>query len=268
MRIAAIRQIHSRDNPDYREWLQLARGRTAGPSGRVLLEGEHLCRAWLDAERRPLEMVIGEHALALAWVRTLWEQCADCRRTVLEDALAAALSSVAHGPAVFFLVDVPESPMPRAITQGCVLLDRVQDPGNLGGLLRTAAAAGLRRAFLTTGCAHAWSPKVLRGAQGAHMALAIHERVDVADFVRRLRIPLAVTALDASRMLFDQDLRLPCAWAFGNEGAGVAPTLLESASLRVRIPQSNAVESLNVAAAAAICLFEQWRQQQHVRNPA
>ncbi|MGB3423896.1 MAG: RNA methyltransferase [Castellaniella sp.] len=256
-----VRHIASRDNPDYRAWLRLAQGRPGRHDTRVILEGEHLCRAWLEHKGVPQTLVVGESALSLDWVGPIWQDCVRSRRIVLQDNLAAVLSQVEHGPAVFFIVDPPAPQPPARITAGCLWLDRVQDPGNLGTLLRTAAAAGLKQAYLSNGCASAWSPKVLRSGQGAHFALDIHERVDLSVLTRQTDIPLAATTLERAEILYIKDLRQPCVWLFGNEGQGVADDLLELASWRVHIPQSAAVESLNVAAAAAICLFEQRRQQ-------
>jgi TrmH family RNA methyltransferase len=257
----ATREIHSRDNPDYRAWLRLAQGRAARCDGRVLLEGEHLCRAWLEAHGAPATLIVGAAVRPLGWVQALWRACAASARIVLQDSLATGLSQVREGPAVFFVVEPPVAELPARIDQGCLWLDRVQDPGNLGTLLRTAAAAGLKQAFLSAGCASAWSPKVLRSGQGAHFALQIHEHADLQALQSRLAIPLAATTLEQARSLYDMDLRGPCAWLFGNEGRGVAPELLRAAQWRIRIPQAGAVESLNVAAAAAVCLFEQRRQQ-------
>ncbi|MDY0308201.1 MAG: RNA methyltransferase [Castellaniella sp.] len=258
---APVRHIASRDNPDYRAWLRLAQGRPGRLDPRVILEGEHLCRAWLEHKGPPPLLVVGESALSLGWVGPLWQACAHGRRVVLQDNLAAVLSQVEHGPAVFFVVEPPVPELPARIRNGCLWLDRVQDPGNLGTLLRTAAAAGLRQAYLSNGCAAAWSPKVLRSGQGAHFALEIHEHVDLQALSGRLDIPLAATTLDQAEILYAKDLRQPCAWLFGNEGQGVADELLMRADWRIHIPQAAAVESLNVAAAAAVCLFEQRRQQ-------
>jgi len=258
-----VRHIASRDNPDYRIWLRLAQGRPGHRESRVILEGEHLCRAWLEHHGLPQALIVGEaiQAQSPGWIKPLWRQCESTRRIVLEDHLARVLSQVEHGPAVFFLVEPPDTVLPAQLTKSCLWLDRVQDPGNLGTLLRTAAAAGLDAAFLSSGCAAAWSPKVLRSGQGAHFALRVHEHVDLQGLRARLRIPLAATTLEQAQSVYAQDLRQPCAWLFGNEGRGVAADLLKAADWRVHIPQSAGVESLNVAAAAAICLFEQRRQQ-------
>jgi TrmH family RNA methyltransferase len=257
-----MRFIVSRENPDFRFWLRLAQGRPGRTDvPRVLLEGQHLCEAWREHIGEPVTLIVGESVQNLDWVQNLWQNCAESRRILMQDSLARMLSQVEHGPAVFCVVEPPQPPMPPSVDRACLCLDRVQDPGNLGTLLRTAAAAGFRQAFLSTGCAQAWSPKVLRSGQGAHFSLRIHEHVDLAELITRLAVPLAVTTLEQGRSLYEADLRKPCAWLFGNEGRGVAPELLAQATVRIRIPQEPLVESLNVAAAAAICLFEQRRQQ-------
>ncbi|MFA7438666.1 TrmH family RNA methyltransferase [Castellaniella sp.] len=257
----AVRHVHSRDNPDYRLSLRLARGKPARRDGRVLLEGLHLCDAWLTHQGLPGLMLAGETDLATPAVQALWQTAAEASRVILADALAHALSQVHEGSAVFFVVEPPRPPLPNRIAQTCLWLDRVQDPGNLGTLLRTAAAAGLRQAFLSAGCAAAWSPKALRGGQGAHFALQVYEKVDLASLLPHLEIPLAATTLEAGSDLYAQDLRPDCVWLFGNEGQGVLPELMRRAQWRLTIPQDAGVESLNVAAAAAVCLFEQRRQR-------
>src|SRR5690606_24427082 len=113
---------------------------------------------------------------------------------------------------------------------------------------------------LSPGCASAWSAKVLRSAQGAHFVMTLHEHVDLAAVRARLDFPLMATALEQAESLYDAALPSQCAWLFGNEGQGVDPALLAQADLRLYIPQAENVESLNVAVAAGICLFEQRRR--------
>lgn len=159
-----------------------------------------------------------------------------------------------------FVIAAPEPGRPSHITQNSLWLDRVQDPGNVGTLLRTAAAAGIQHAYLSAGCAAAWSGKVLRSAQGAHFVLTIYEGVNFQTECERLSIPLVATALHDANSLYETPLPEKCVWIFGNEGQGVDAQLLAQASLRVFIPQQPNVESLNVAVASGICLFEQRRQ--------
>jgi TrmH family RNA methyltransferase len=141
------------------------------------------------------------------------------------------------------------------------LLDNLQDPGNLGSILRSAAAAGIEYVFCSKGTAFAWSPKVLRAGMGAHFGLKILENVDLADLIGAAKIPVLATSSHVPERVYDMDLSQPVAWLFGHEGQGVSHDLLELATYRVSIPHLGTMESLNVAACAAICLFEQVRQK-------
>lgn len=260
-----MKHISSRDNPLYKQLMRLVRGkREKGADGHtaqhVVLEGVHLCQAWLQH--------VGVPELALFDLQKLETQaelqslanrlpaglCHSC-----EPRLAAGLSQVEHGQGVYFLAAAPAPVLPARIAHNCLWLDRLQDPGNVGTLLRTAAAVGIQHAYLSTGCASAWSAKVLRSAQGAHFVMTIHEHVDLAALRSRLDVPLVATALDGAGSLYDAALPARCAWVFGNEGQGVDQALLAQADMRVFIPQAADVESLNVAVAAGVCLFEQRR---------
>jgi len=144
-----------------------------------------------------------------------------------------------------------------------LVLDSIQDPHNLGACLRSAAAAGIRQIVLGEGCADAYSPKVLRAGMGAHFLLHIQERVCLTEWCARYPHAVYATALDGNRpaLLYQLDLRAPCAWIFGNEGSGVSPELIALAGRSVKIPMQGATESLNIAQAATVCLFEQMRQR-------
>ncbi|MBV6272000.1 RNA methyltransferase [Alcaligenaceae bacterium CGII-47] len=256
-----MRHISARDNPFYRQLQGLGMGRSPKGTHQVLIEGTHLCQAWFDRFGAPLVAVFDQALLDAQRQPPRWLDLPQDHCISLDSRLVRGLSQVIHGPGIFFVVEPPRPTLPERIDQACIWLDRIQDPGNLGTLLRTAAAAGIRQAYLSAGCATAWSPKVLRSGQGAHFALEIHEHIDLYTLTPRLAIALAVTTLDDASELFSTDLRAPCAWVFGNEGQGVDERLQALAAVRVWIPQAEAVESLNVAAAAAICLFEQRRQQ-------
>jgi TrmH family RNA methyltransferase len=222
----------------------------------VLLDGVHLCQAWLQHHGVPDQAVFDVERLSQPDIAALAAAVPDSRCLALEARLMQSLASVESGQGVAFLVTPPAMELPGAVDENCVLFDRIQDPGNVGTLLRTCAAAGVKRVFLATGTAAAWSPKVLRSGQGAHFALAIHEHVDLAGLLPRLRVPLVATALDGAQDLYEGRLPQRCAWVFGHEGQGVAAALLGAAALRLRIPHDMAaVESLNVGAAAAICLL-------------
>ena len=140
------------------------------------------------------------------------------------------------------------------------MLEDIQDPGNLGSILRSAAAAGVRHAMLSKRCAQAWSPRVLRAAMGAHFVLNIYEFVDLPDAARAFQGTVVATCTRAPRSVYDVDLTSGIALLFGNEGAGLSCELLAAAHEVVAIPMPGRVESLNVAATVAVCLFERVRQ--------
>lgn len=255
-----MKHISSRDNPAVKALAKLAG--TAGKRGApVLLDGVHLCQAWLQHHDAPDQAIFDVNRLAQPDIAALAAAVPDARCLALDARLMQSLASVESAQGVAFLVTPTPLELPADIDENCVLFDRIQDPGNVGTLLRTCAAAGVKRVFLATGTAAAWSPKVLRSGQGAHFALAIHEHVDLPALLPSLRVPLVATALDGAQNLYEGALPPRCAWVFGHEGQGVDPALLAAARLKVCIPHDMAaVESLNVGAAAAICLFEQRRQ--------
>ncbi|KNY10357.1 RNA methyltransferase [Achromobacter piechaudii] len=255
-----MKHISSRDNPAVKALAKLAG--TAGKRGSpVLLDGVHLCQAWLQHHGAPDQAIFDVERLSQPDIAALAAAVPDAHCLALDSRLMQSLASVESGQGVAFLVTPPSPEMPAEVDENCVLFDRIQDPGNVGTLLRTCAAAGVKRVFLATGTAAAWSAKVLRSGQGAHFALAIHEHIDLTALLPRLRVPLVATALDGARNLYEGRLPARCAWVFGHEGQGVDPVLLDAASHKVCIPHDMAaVESLNVGAAAAICLFEQRRQ--------
>lgn len=253
--------IQSKDNPTFKQLVRIAQGKKVGSPPYIWLEGLNLSRAWLDAGYAVHQAIFCQDRLEGAGeVNALLARLDPSLCLALSAGLMRQLSQVEQGQGVGLVVQAPQPVLPSAINQSCVYLDRVQDPGNAGTLLRTLAAAGVKQAYLSPACAAAWSQKVLRSAQGAHFVLQIHENVSYESFLSRLQIPLYATALEQAQSLFETPLAEQAAWVFGNEGQGVAPELLLAADQRVFIPQVATVESLNVAAAAAICLFEHRRQ--------
>lgn len=259
-----MKAISSRDNPLYKELKQLATSSQARrKAGRSLLDGVHLCQAYLDQVGRPPFCVVSEGSLAHAEVGAIVEKCEVSRVQCISmpESLYQALSQVEHGVGLMFVVDTPTPVVPQALTKSSVLLDGLQDPGNLGSILRSAAAAGIEQVYCSKGTVFSWSPKVLRAGMGAHFVLDIVENVDLADLIRSARIPVLATSSHAAQRIYDIDLKRPVAWLFGHEGQGVSRELLEMATETVSIPHLGQVESLNVAASAAVCFFEQVRQR-------
>ncbi len=229
-----------------------------------MLEGVHLCEAFLESGALPRYCVIGQSSLHHAEVATLLnalgERVPASHLILLDDALFANLSQLEQGVSVLFVIDVPQPESPARIDHGCVMLDRIQDPGNVGSILRSAAAADIATIFASRGCASAWSPKVLRAGMGAHFHLRIHEDCDLQALAARASIPRVATSPSATQSIYDADLSGHVAWMFGHEGRGLDPELMRDA-LALAIPQPGKIESLNVAASAAICFFEQVRQR-------
>lgn len=229
--------------------------------GEIWLDGEHLCSAYVSGGGRLGQALV----IDTAWpgqpsLRALAAHAAGV--TLVTPALMAAVSALETPPPIGFVV--PWQGDPAAMTGvPTVVLDRLQDAGNVGAILRSAAAFGFRQVVALRGTAALWSPKVLRAGMGAHFGLALVERVDGSDpaVLQALGVPLLATSPRAERAVHDVRLPWPCAWLLGHEGQGVAPALLASCSQSLRIPQPGGEESLNVAAAAAVCFYESARQR-------
>ena len=258
-----MKTITSRDNPAVKRLHGLAHSaRDRRSEGRTLLDGAHLVRAALDAGWPLRELVASDQGLARAEIADLLERCAGVPAIHLPDALFAHVSPVDTPSGLIAIIDLPAPPSTQAFTESLLVLDGVQDAGNLGTILRTAAAAGVRDVLLTPGCAQAWSPRVLRAGMGGHFCVRLHEHADVAALLRGYPGQILATGLGAgARGLYEMDLHGAVAWLFGAEGRGLSAAVAALATDTVVIPMPGAVESLNVAAAAAVCLFEQVRQR-------
>jgi TrmH family RNA methyltransferase len=253
---AALRPVHSRDNP----LLQAVRKLVADPTayrklGLCWLEGEHLALALGARGGRARHAVLAESARQrLAPLAQLADDV-----VVVPDALFAGLASVPPEAGLGLLHAVPAAASPQRAAP-TVVLDRLQDAGNVGSILRSAAALGVRQVLALRGTAALWSPKVLRAGMGAHFALQLVEAAGQAE-LDTLELPLLATSSHAADSLAEASWPEPCAWVFGHEGQGVSAGLLARCAMTLRIPQPGGEESLNVAAAAAICLYESARRR-------
>ncbi len=230
----------------------------------AVAEGAHLVQSFLHTTNVPHLYICAESALERAEVAALAVRLdgASVRRVVVADSLYESMSAIHASVGISLVFTPPDVSGDEVLTDTAVLLDEVQDPGNLGTILRVAAAAGVKHIWLSDGCASAWSPKALRAGMGAQFGLMIHEDVDLVALVDQAAVPVLVTTLSPkSESLYAIDLTHPVAWIVGNEGQGVRQELIEKATIHVSIPQADTpVESLNVAAATAVCLYEQFRQ--------
>jgi TrmH family RNA methyltransferase len=245
--------ITARSNPRVRRWRRLAQeARARREERKALIEGEHLVSAWLDAGL-PVDALIlsrsGEAKFAALAQRA-------GRTAVLDDAVFRAIADADTPTGIAAEIALPAAAPDLAQADACVFLDGIQDAGNVGAILRSAAAFGVRHAVFGQGCADAWSPKVLRAAMGAHVAMTLSDAADLGTAIDHFAGKLCCTVPRGGVAPAKADLSGRIGWLFGAEGQGVSPALAARAELKVTIPMPGAAESLNVAAAAAICFYE------------
>lgn len=257
-----MKTIASRDNAVYKTLARLATSAAERRKQALsVIEGAHLVEACLDAGH-PLQTVfVSGRAAETGAAQGLLGRAADATCVVLADALFDAVSSVESPAGLMAILPTPSGRAVPADAGFCLAVEKVQDPGNVGTLLRSAAAAGVGHVLLSPGCAFAWSPKVLRSGQGAHFAINIVEGADLAAFLASYRGTSVALAGQAQASLFETDLRGPVTFVVGNEGAGLSPGLAEAAKVCVRIPMPGRAESLNAGVAGSIALFEAVRQR-------
>jgi RNA methyltransferase, TrmH family len=251
--------ISSRDNPLLVQMRRSVQdGAAYRKTGKLWIEGEHLCAAAAARGVQAERAVLTETAWQQPTLRALADTAA--QTVIVPEALMKGLSTLeSAAPIGFVLGAAPDQPvLPNVAT---VVLDRLQDAGNVGSILRSAAALGVAQVLALKGSVALWSPKVLRAGMGAHFALRLVEGLELVA-LDALRLPLLATSSHAGAELPAAALPYPAAWVFGHEGQGVTTALLQRCVLTVRIPQPGGEESLNVAAAAAICLYEASRQAQ------
>jgi TrmH family RNA methyltransferase len=253
-----VRAIASRDNPLLVRLRKLAADPAAHRKlGEVWIEGEHLCSAFVQRGGAAVQAVITEEGWQTPALRELASRAASV--AVLPAALMAGLSTL-ESPAPLGFTLPWAGPGELDADAPSVVLDRLQDAGNVGNILRSASAFGFTQVIAIKGTAALWSPKVLRAGMGAHFALKLVEvATDAA--LTALQVPLLATSSHADRAIHEAALPWPCAWVMGHEGQGVSPALMQRCSEALRIPQPGGEESLNVAAAAAVCLYESARQR-------
>ena len=259
-----MREITSRDNPRFKALIKLLdSGRERRKTGRIFLEGLHLVESHVQCCDTPIEIFVCEKAFRNREIAAFLEGSdAGKKAVLLSGTLFDSLATLGTPDGIMAIAARPIPKHAPDKTRDTVLLDGVQDSGNLGSVFRSAAAAGFSQVLLSADCARAWSPKTLRAGMGSHFRLDIHEDQDLSSFIKAYGgETILTTVLESETDLYLMDLKEPLAWIFGNEGQGIRPELFKSVRRRARIPMPGRIESLNVAAAAAICLFETLRQR-------
>ena len=249
--------ISSRDNARVKRWAKLQQDvRFRREEGKAIVEGPHLVAEALQAGLEPLSLLVSESGLRQAEIQKL---LADREPVVLSDSVFRLVADADTPQGI-----AAEIAIPHIEARGhCVFLEGVQDPSNVGAIVRTAAAFGAGEMVLDRACADAWAPKTLRAGMGGHFRLAIRQVPDLGNELGRFQGKLVCTAVRDATPLREADLQTRLGWIFGAEGQGVSAATARRAELTVMIPISPGTESLNVAAAAAICLYEAFSRQKN-----
>jgi RNA methyltransferase, TrmH family len=253
--------LESKDNPKIKHLRGLIEQNTyRKKQGQTVLEGTHLCLAWLEKNRKLNSLFTTEKSLTnpeICDILDLYQGSV----FVISESLYKDLSTLGTTLPCLAIVDIPSSSQSVDFEADTLILENIQDPGNVGTLLRSAAAAGIQQVICTKGSAALWSPRVLRAGMGAHFSLATYENIALEDVLTRFQIPVYVTSSHNATSIYEQDLTQASVWVLGNEGQGVSDFALANAK-SVAIPQPGGQESLNVAIAGSICFFEMVRQRQ------
>lgn len=252
--------LESKDNPKIKHLRGLIEQNSyRKKQGQTVLEGSHLCLAWLEQNRKINAIFTTENALKHPDLNNILDQYHGMV-FVIGESLYKDLSTLGTTLACLAIVDLPSSNQALDYQADTLILENVQDPGNVGTLLRSAAAAGIQQIVCTKGSASLWSPRVLRAGMGAHFSLQTFENIQLEEILEQFKIPVYVTSSHRSTSLYSKDLSQPCVWILGNEGQGVSDYALAHAEA-VTIPQPGGQESLNVAIAGSVCFFEMVRQR-------
>ena len=260
--------ITSASNSTVKQLRKLAKSSKERRTANIFIaEGVHLVQSYLASGHVPTMYFYATSAEKNHEVAELIEELegTTAQKVIMADSLFETITDIhaSSGICIAFQLPKPHLANILPLKTTTILLEAVQDPGNLGTILRTAAAVGVKHVLLSSACASPWSPKALRAGMGAQFSLEIHEDVSLREAIKTADIPTVATILGGDSVpLYATDLRRNVAWLFGSEGPGLSNELAAAATIKVTIPQEmNTVESLNVAAAATVCLYEQYRQK-------
>ncbi|UNU72803.1 RNA methyltransferase [Moraxella nasovis] len=228
-------------------------------SGQTVIEGVHLLDALLKQGLTPHQVIVSQSACNYIEVIDLLNKIPTHAIITITDSLYKQIRTLGDGVDIMAVIDTPTPPL-GTVTDDCMILDGLQDAGNIGTLLRTASAVGITTIITTPHTAHLWSPKCLRAGMGANFALSIHEQVSTDEILAKVKTPLYATSSHTNKVIYHHDLRKPIAWVLGHEGQGVRDEFLSLATA-IALPQPNGQESLNVGVAGSVCLYEMLRQR-------
>jgi len=255
-----MKELRSPDNPRVRRWERMVRdSRARRAERRAIIEGVHLVEAYLEQGSRPLALLVSESGLKRREVALLAKRAA-VEPVALSDSLFRRIADTETPTGIAAEIEIPAFEARLAESPCCVFLDEIQDSGNVGAIVRSAACFGVTDVVMGKGCADAWSPKALRAGMGGQFMLRIMEGQDLPAMLDRFGGKTVCAVAHGGRPVHELDLDGRLGWIFGSEGRGVSETLASKAAYRATIPMAAGAESLNVAAAAAICLYEARRR--------
>lgn len=242
----------------------LTNNRQRTKNGKTVIEGTHLLDAALNASYDIEQVLVSESAMDNNEVTSLLKRIQALKNPVsvlvVEDKLYKEIRTLGTGVDMMAIVPIHTLPLP-IITTDTLILNDVQDSGNVGTLLRTAAAIGIKHIVCTAGTAGVWSPKSLRAGMGAQFSVSIYENVSIDEILTQVQVPMFATSSHTDKVIYTEDLTQPVAWVMGHEGQGVCAELMAKAT-PIALPQPNGQESLNVAIAGALCMYEMLRQRE------
>ncbi len=262
--------ITSREHPAIKQLVRLQKSARFRKQSRLaVLDGIHLIQSYLSAGNIPHSLIISEAGQKNHAIAALQEHCEEYRSMQnktqiirVSDLIFQKISPVLSPTGILACIAIPETTcLNRSIQHKfCILLETIQDPGNLGTMLRSAAGAGVNHIFVSPDCTDIWSPKTLRAAMGAHFVLNIHIDCNLTEIASQFQGQVLGTSPAAAKHLYQFDFTVPTAFVFGNEGSGLSKAMQQAVTDMVAIPMPGKIESLNAAAAASICLYEKVRQ--------
>lgn len=252
-----MEMIESIQNKKVKEWKKLLTRKGRKKQQKYIIEGLHLVEEAIKTRQSIDALLVRDDKLdEYKDLISIYEEAS--RIVCITEEISAALSDAVTEQGILAVINSKESLSELSAQRPLLLLDGVQDPGNLGTLIRTADAAGFEGVIIGTGSVDLYNPKALRSAQGSHFHLpVIHD--DLKGWVHDLKareIPVYGTALDKQARSYRQvSPSSQFALIVGNEGSGVSPEILRETTCNLYIPIIGQAESLNVAMAAGILMF-------------
>lgn len=265
-----MKTVLSAKNPKFKQLVKLlGSSKIRRQSGQTILEGVSLVEDYLKSQGQINQLLISEFELNNPDVKKIINLVESVKVTILRSSLLSKLSQVATSPGVLAVVPIPKElcfsvEALKDRPQQVVLIDRVQDPTNLGAIIRSAVAFGIDQICLSIESVDPWSPKVIRASAGAVFKPRIFSQTDLAKIISELQsanFAIYATSPHGNKLLTAAKLPKRLAWLVGNESQGVRSELLSLATDLIKIPQTGRVESLNLAIASSICFYEYYHRQ-------